>query len=922
MGTGVPDLRLPAVTVSTDSGTITHTAQPANTLPGWPGTGGSTSDPKKTFVITHYGAAPKTPPTIGPNSDPAIPTALAEINYKPLPVSQLDAPIAPGYGRYAIGGNRVRHKKWGSDLMVLSVWGDGGLTGFDAIEKVYAGDVDITITTVYQHYLGLPNQTANSAVLALFGQADALPSVCYTVLQVTPGLSLDIWAIVRGRKVYDPRTALTAYSNNAALCLADYITYFTDYTVDWDSVEVAADYCDEWADAPANTIRRWQVNMPLATPKPPDEWMAILAEYANCYLFRDDGVITLLPDKVRAVDHVMTVSDVRAGSLNLRKSGQRDTPTQVVADYTLPTATGVWGTDVAQTADPAEDVPLRVTPLHLLGYQQALQAKRKAVQFLNYANVSDLFIDFETFDNGVKIVRGDVISMTHPVGLAAKEFRVLDCQPIPGLKGRWKISGREYSPLLYSDEVVANPNVPDTDLPRVDDEPTPANLVAVEELYNISPGETRSRLVATADAVSYPFQFVYDWQVLQDSTVLHSVVTGSTTLVWGPLPIDGGVTFTVRVRVRGPVGVGAWATTTINILGKLALPLPPTVFRVFEAQGTVFFQWTPGLDVDLRGYEIRYGPEDQAWEFMELVNRWGIAAAGETSLVPPGTWDFEIRSFDSVRTVTNPVGQYSATGLRQTCLVDADANSFHIADYPLTFDASAAQFSDSSSVEFSNGSPVEFADGSSDSVNVRLVKSTWWTDSGESWLDVFGTDPLTGLDQPIISYLSDTASTLASSAIDFGQVLSLTLSVTSAAEAVVGTVDTFIETKVLEGDAWTRHSLLTVKATAQYARVVYETDSSSRLKCGPDTYGILHADVVANEKRGDVETDGIGPTTVDLGVEVTKFRFIGVTAIGLGIRTALEDVTVGDPGTFDVYFLDEVTLAHVAAEGYWLAQYY
>lgn len=922
MTAGLPDLRLPAVTVSPGlSATVTR---PALELPGYPGqpsplpSSGIAADPRKTFVITRTGAAPP-PAAIGPNSDPTIPAALADIDYKPLATARLGAPIAPGYGRYAIGGNMVRARKWGSDLMALVVWGDGE---FDAIEKVYAADVDITLYTGIAHYLGTDSQTADPDVLALYGQADALPGTVYSVLQITPGLSLDLWAIVRGRKVYDPRSTLTVYSNNAALCCADYITQFTDYTVDWDSVEVAADYCDEWADAPTNTIRRWQVNMPLATPKPPDEWMAILAEYANCYLFRDDGVVYLMPDQVRAVDHVITASDIRAGSMNLRKSAQRDTPTQVVADYTLPTTTGVWGTDYVQTDDPAETVPLRVTPLHLLGYQQRLQAKRKVVQFLNYASVSDLFIDFVTFDNGAKIVRGDVISVTHPVGLAAKEFRVLEADAVSGEKGRWRISAREYSPLLYSDEVVANPNVPDTDLPRVDDEPTPANLAAVEELYSISPGETRSRLIATCDAVSYPFQFVYEWEVLQDSAVLHSQTNTSPRMVWGPLPIDGGVTFTVRVRTRGPVGVGSYATVLVNILGKLALPLPPTIFRVFEAQGTVFFSWTPGLDVDLRGYEIRYGPADQAWEFMELVNRWGIAAAGETSLVPPGTWDFEIRSFDSVRTLSNPIGQYSATGLRQTALVDADANSFHIADYPLTFDASAAQFSDSSSIEFSNNNPADFADGGSDSVNVRLVKSTWWTDSGETWDDVFGSTPLTGLNQPIISYLTNTASTLAASAIDFGQVLSLTLSVTSAAEAVVGTVDTYIETKVLVGDAWTRHSLLVVKATAQFARVVYETDAASRLKCGPDTYGILHADVVANEKRGDVTTDGIGPTTVDLGVPVAKFRFIGVTAIGTGIKTALEDVTVGDPGTFDVYFLDETTNLHVAADGYWLAQYY
>ena len=76
----------------------------------------------------------------------------------------------------------------------------------------------------------------------------------------------DIKAIVKGRKVYDPRTDTTAYSDNPALCLADYLTN-TDFgmsiastKIDWDSVSDAADACDVTVSVPSATEKRFTCN--------------------------------------------------------------------------------------------------------------------------------------------------------------------------------------------------------------------------------------------------------------------------------------------------------------------------------------------------------------------------------------------------------------------------------------------------------------------------------------------------------------------------------------------------------------------------------------------------------------------------------------------------------------------------------------
>jgi len=61
------------------------------------------------------------------------------------------------------------------------------------------------------------------------------------------GLPL-VTAVVRGKKVYDPRTASTAYSNNAALCVRDYIASsygLNDTQIDDVDFAAAANICDE-----------------------------------------------------------------------------------------------------------------------------------------------------------------------------------------------------------------------------------------------------------------------------------------------------------------------------------------------------------------------------------------------------------------------------------------------------------------------------------------------------------------------------------------------------------------------------------------------------------------------------------------------------------------------------------------------------
>ena len=103
---------------------------------------------------------------------------------------------------------------------------------------------------------------------------------------------------VEGRKVYDPRTATTAYSANPALCLADFLVspiYGRGASVDWTSFGTLADYLDEaFADG-----ARYELHMAIGGTERPQrtaEWVDVLREYARCWLDYEDGTYRAVMD--------------------------------------------------------------------------------------------------------------------------------------------------------------------------------------------------------------------------------------------------------------------------------------------------------------------------------------------------------------------------------------------------------------------------------------------------------------------------------------------------------------------------------------------------------------------------------------------------------------------------------------------------
>lgn len=138
----------------------------------------------------------------------------------------------------------------------------------DSFESVYAGDklvTDATIAPYFKYELFDGTQTAACASMiaasgGLWTSAHILRGCAYIYAKLTyneaayPSGLPQIKAVVKGRPVYDPRTGLTAWSDNPALCARDYMILANEYggmgcnsdeiPTDAEIIE-RANYCDQ-----------------------------------------------------------------------------------------------------------------------------------------------------------------------------------------------------------------------------------------------------------------------------------------------------------------------------------------------------------------------------------------------------------------------------------------------------------------------------------------------------------------------------------------------------------------------------------------------------------------------------------------------------------------------------------------------------
>ena len=216
-----------------------------------------------------------------------------------------------------------------------------------------------SITQVYvAKYLGTAGQTADPILVSRFadysannkGQGIAYIHTIFTLLEATASQELwgkyspnNIRALVKGRKIYDPRLDVAAgnaaganpanatyiaYSDNPALCVADYLTNtqfgmgIATNKIDWLEVIVAADACDVSVPVPGGTEKRFTANGVLFGTDPHMTSINKLLSSMNGSLVYSGGEYIISAGVYKAPSHVLTEDDL-AGPVTVKTSVER-----------------------------------------------------------------------------------------------------------------------------------------------------------------------------------------------------------------------------------------------------------------------------------------------------------------------------------------------------------------------------------------------------------------------------------------------------------------------------------------------------------------------------------------------------------------------------------------------------------------------
>lgn len=235
---------------------------------------------------------------------------------------------------------------------------------------------------------------------------------------------------------------------------------------------------------------------------------------------------------------------------------------------------------------------------------------------------------------------------------------------------------QEESSAAYSwnstDEIHGDP-APDTNLP---------NLTTVQPPTNVTLTTGTSVLAIRLDGTVFS-RILVEWTAPDDMFVQNGgtiniqykktsdnnyidngFVPGDQTFDY-ILDVQDGVAYDVQIRAlnfRGSSSSWVQVLDTV-VIGKTAPPSDVPSITVGQNGNTVVLASGAIDDLDLAGYEYRYGPVGSAWStliFIETANsRPGNGGAVTTSDVPPGTWDFAVKAIDTT-------GNYSVNDTRTT----------------------------------------------------------------------------------------------------------------------------------------------------------------------------------------------------------------------------------------------------------------
>lgn len=469
--------------------------------------------------------------------------------------------------------------------------------------------------------LGTPNQLAQPNLLAETSITSDFRGRGIAYIYVRMDWDKDVFAngtptvtaMVKGKKVFDPRTNTTAWTDNAALCIRDYLS--EDYGVNSKqsptslsspSWVTGANVCDTLVTRRNGTTeKRYTLNGILSTNNTPRANLQKMLTSCGGTLFWGQGCWQFKAGYLPAAPYVsFTADDLRSGINLVTKNSRKENFNSVTGVFVNANRRFIEmeypkvRSPVFLARDNGQDNVLDMS-LPMTTSPSAAQRLGKMALFRSREEII-ISADFGLKAANVKV--GDVIRFTFSrYGFSNKLFEVISWKPsADGGELTINLLLKETSAAAYDwnaeeSDIIDN----NTTLPNPTAGLTVSGLIVTNRQTLQSDGTFLGEVVLSWNRAQSAFidRYNVQWKRVTDIN-WSSTTTDEISIV---LPsIQSGVAYTFRVQAVSLAGfAGPWEQIGATLPGKNTPPGVPTAFTATNRYRAAELNWTNPTDPDL-----------------------------------------------------------------------------------------------------------------------------------------------------------------------------------------------------------------------------------------------------------------------------------------------------------------------------------
>jgi len=467
----------------------------------------------------------------------------------------------------------------------------------------------------------------------------------------------NVSAEVKGKKVLDFRTSSTAFSDNPALCVYDYLTdtrlglgISTD-NVDTTSFTTMANLCDENVTlSGGGTEKRYTCNGVVYSDIPPMQVLDDMLSSCTGVLSYSNGMFILKGGQYVAptisLDDDDFISQIALESKKSRKDlfntvkgifTSSETSWQP-SDYPMVTSSTFTDAD-GETIFADIDLP----------FTTSSATAQRIAKIALFKNRQQMVLSAQVKLTGFKLQVGDTVSITNSrLGFSSKVFEVAEWSFSNDDKLAINLLLNETASAVYDWNAEESEFVLDnTTLPTVQDVQAPS-MVVTDELRAYAETPITVLKVVCSSSQGTTNEFEVEVQNTNDSGSDFITLGRSKGNIFELVNAEDGAVYNVRARSINSFNVhSSFNTTTHEVIGKTAPPSDVTNFSTNVIGDVVALNWTPVSDLDLSHYVVRHTPLTTTTKFEEgIIVAKKVAKPANTVVLPAKTGTYMIKAID------------------------------------------------------------------------------------------------------------------------------------------------------------------------------------------------------------------------------------------------------------------------------------